>query len=138
MTFFSTIARRDRRGPVDDLLLLRDIEDGAEAATTAETGVAFNATAQNGYKAVASISSVSGTTDGSNYWTLSVEVSDAIGGTYTEVGSYQATGADEQVEIPLSGSYVEALDADAAWVRVTATKTGTTATDITYGAWLSC
>ena len=138
MTFFSTMKRRDRRGPVDDTLLLRDIADGAEAATASETGVAFNPRAQNTYKAVVSVTSVSGTTDGSNYWTLSVQVSDVVGGTYTEVGSYQVAGTKEQIEIPLSGSQVENLDADAAFMRITATKTGTTATDITYGAWLAC
>lgn len=134
---FSTIANRDAFGPVDSLLLLRDIEDGAEAATVSEAGISFPVNAEPEFGVAVAVSSVSGTTDGSNYWTISVEVSDVVGGTYTEVGSYQASGTEESpVKLAFTRSQVMAIDNDAKWVRVTATKTGTSATDITYGAWI--
>lgn len=135
-THFSTIAKRSRLGPVDANLVLRDIADGAEAATAAETGIALDVRAQCSYKVALSISAAPGTIDGSNYWDISVEVSDALAGTYTSVGSYRSKGGAEQIEIPVSGDNIAALDADSAFMRVNATKTGTTATSITYGAWV--
>lgn len=136
MTFFSTIADRDRRGPVDDNLLLRDISDGAETTDAEETGIALNMDAVPNFRVCISISAVAGTTDGSNYWTINVQVSDALAGTYTTIGTLQASGSAEKADLAFTRSQIESLDADAAYIRTSLTETGTTATSITYGAWV--
>lgn len=122
----------------DALLELRDYDATAASTTTSETGVAFESRKTDVFKVVVHHAAIGGTVDGSNYWTISVEVSDVQGGTYTEVASTGAlAAASAQIELAISGVNVERLDADADWIRVTATETGSTAGNLTYGAYIT-
>ena len=122
----------------DSELELRDYNAAALSATGSETGVAFEVRSIDVAKVVVHHAAIGGTLDGSNYWTVSVEISDLVGGTYTEIASTGALTADAtELELPISGSMAEALDADAAFIRVTATETGTTAGNLTYGAYIT-
>lgn len=122
----------------DALLLLRDAaNDTAESATASETAVEFDVTYNDKFKVAIEYADIGGTVDGSNFWTISVEVSDTQGGTFTEVGSSGALPVSGPAEIVISGLNVENLDADADWIRVTATETGTTAGDLNYSAYVT-
>lgn len=122
----------------DENLKLRDYSAAALTTTASETGVAFDVLSIDTAKVVVHHAAIGGTVDASNYWTISVEVSDLVGGTYTEIATSQPLGADaNNVEIPISGALAEQLDSDAAFIRVTATETGTTAGNLTYGAYVS-
>ena len=129
----------DRRAyHFDGDLELRDYDAAALSATASETGKNFEIRAVDTVKVVVHHAAIGGTVDGSNFWTVSVQVSDLVGGTYTEVASTGAlTAAAATIELPISGVDVTRLDADADWVRVTATETGTTAGNLTYGAYIT-
>lgn len=126
-----------RAYPFDKQLELRDYSDGAESATASETGVELAVRYFDTAKVVIDHTAIGGTVDGSNYWVVSVEISDLVGGTYTEVintGNLTATAS--KIELPLSGLLNTYKDADSAFIRVTATETGTTAGNLTYGAYV--
>lgn len=129
----------DRRGyQFDALLELRDYDAAAESTTASETGVEFAVRMIDVAKVVVDHAAIGGTVDGSNYWTVTVEVSDVVGGTYTQIATTGALGAAAAtVELPISGANATALDTDAAFIRVSATETGSTAGDLTYGAYIS-
>ena len=75
-------------------------------------------------------------TAGTNFWTVTVEISDVVGGTYTPIVSTgELTAAKSQIELPISGLLVAYKDADAAFIRVTATKGGTIG-NLSYGAYI--
>jgi hypothetical protein len=100
----------------------------AETSTASETGVEFPVRKIEGYKAVIQYSGLDFTT-GDETYVFSIEVSDVVGGTYTaiatmpDIGSATASG---RLDIPLNGKIAEELDADSAFIRVTATLGGTT------------
>jgi hypothetical protein len=121
----------------DAALELRDYDAAALSATTSGTGKEFNVRTLMGFKAVIDNAAIGGTVDGSNYWTITIEVSDVIGGTYTAIGSIRLPATAGSYDIPLSGEWAEQLDSDCKFIRVTATETGTTAGNLTYGAYLS-
>ena len=90
------------------------------------------------YVAIINTSVVTGTVDGSNYYTLQLKVSDLTGGTYYEVGEAIVLPATaQQVQIGFTSEQIEGLVTDANFFEVVATKTGTTATAVTYTAFLS-
>lgn len=90
------------------------------------------------YVAVINTNAPTGTVDGSNYYSLQVEVSDAVGGTYVPVGNPVVTPATaEQFQVGFTSEQLEGLTASADFFRVTATKAGTTATAVTYTAFVS-
>ena len=64
------------------------VEDAAVTTTASCTGVNINGLSVGSaeYVAVLTYGATTGTVDGSNYYTLQLEVSDAIGGTYKAVG----------------------------------------------------
>ncbi|MEM9945479.1 MAG: hypothetical protein AAF810_05375 [Cyanobacteria bacterium P01_D01_bin.36] len=135
---FSTIADRRKRGPYDAELELRAYTAAALSATTSETGIEFAVRKQDQYKVCLSVGAYTGFDSGTAEWTITVEVSDVVGGTYTQIGpSYIPVGDADEYEIPLSGALVTAVDADAEFIRVTATKTGAPG-DLTYAAWIVC
>lgn len=139
-TFFSTLKARRKKGVYDSALELRDYDAAALSATGSEAGVSFPVRAQESFRVVINMAAYSGYVATTAEWTISVEVSDVVGGTYTEVASLPAAasgGAALQVPLDLNGALVEALDADAAFIRVTATKTGSPG-DLTYGAYIVC
>ena len=79
--------------------------------------------------------------DASNYWTISIEVSDN-NSDFVAVASQQLAAAAGRHYLPLEGDAIAkamaaAGETEALWVRVTATETGTTAGNLDYTAYLS-
>ena len=90
------------------------------------------------YVAVISNSAVTGTVDGSNYYTCKLEVSDAVGGTYVQVGNvvtFPATAGS--IQIGFTSEQLNYQVSGANFFRITVTKVGTTATGVTVSAFLS-
>jgi hypothetical protein len=115
------------------------VEDEAVTTTASCTGinmVGLNVGTAD-YRAIIDTSATTGTVDGSNYYTLAVEVSDAVGGTYSQVGIVTAAATAGQFVIGFASEQIEGLITGADFFRVTVTKVGTTATAITYTAYLS-
>lgn len=129
---------RTIEGPLDTLLELRDITDGAETATAAETGISFPCRKIGGYKAVFNISAIDYTTEDETY-VLSIGVSDVVAGTYTTIASIASAtiiaNLTGRLELPLSGNLAQEFDSDSDWIQVKATLGGTTPS-ITYGCHL--
>lgn len=137
-TFFSTIADRRRRGTFDKELELRDQSAAAISATTSETGIQFYPRKHEAFKVVIVSSAYTSYSAGAAEWTITVEVSDVVGGTYTVVGTLSPAalaGAAGEAEIVLGGGQVATVDADADFIRVTATKTGSPG-NLSYGAFI--
>lgn len=120
----------------DNALELRARDAAALSATTSGTAIAFAARKQSDFEAVVDVAAHTGYTAGSALWTISIEVSDTSGGTYVSVGSIALTGVAKRFQIPLSGQWIAQLKSDAAFIRVTATKTGSPG-NLSYGAFLN-
>ena len=116
-----------------------DIDGVAITATASSTGVNIDGTAigDKAYLALFNVSAATGTIDGSNYFTLQLEVSDAVGGTYVAVGGPVLVDSTGVFEVAIHSEEIAKATASADFYRVTATKTGTTATGITYGCHLA-
>jgi hypothetical protein len=130
----------DRRASriFESALELRPVTDGAETATANETAVAFDARIIEEYKAVIHVTALDFTTTDESY-IFDISVSDAQGGTFTKVATLPDIGSADALgiyEVPLSGSLVDALDADADWIRVGVTLAGTSPS-VTYGCFLT-
>ena len=115
-------------------------EDEAVTATASVAGV--NIAGLNigdaAYHAVLNAGDVTGTVDGSNYYTLQLEVSDLVGGTYYPVGNAATLAATaDSYEAGFTAKQINDLIDGAEFFRVTATQVGTTATAVTYTAFLS-
>jgi len=107
-------------------------------ATTSETGVAFDVRKIGAYKAVIQYNGMDFTTTDESY-IFSIQVSDLVGGTYTSIATMPNIGsatASGRLDIPLNGKIAEELDADSAFIRVTATLAGTTPS-IDYDCYLA-
>lgn len=104
------------------------------AATTADTGIEYAVRKDGAYKAVIYVTSLDTITN--ETYIVNIGVSDLVGGTYTPVGQLLDITATGIYEIALSGADVEQLDADAEFVQVKITITGS-APGIVYGAYLS-
>ena len=90
------------------------------------------------YVVVINNNAPTGTVDGSNHYDLQVEVSDAVGGTYVAIGELVVLPATAgQSQIGFTAAQLERLTTSADFFRVTATKVGTTATAVTYTAFVS-
>ena len=117
----------NRVSQIYDTALVLRTSGTAETSTASETGVAFDVRKIEDYKAVVQYSGMDYTTTDESY-VFSIEVSDLVGGTYTaiatmpDIGGTQGTG---RLDIPLNGKIAELLDADSAFIRVTATLGGT-------------
>jgi len=132
----STIA--DRQGShYDDLTVIRPISSAALSATTSETGVSVAITKFEDFSLVLQVQAISAFVAGTAFWTLTAEVSTTLGGTYVPVGSIDLTsGSADDYLIPLSGYTIGKVVPNAAFIRVTATKTGSPG-NLTYAAYLS-
>lgn len=131
----STIANR-RTTHFDKETELRDYDAAAINATASATAIAFPATKQMAYKAVLNVAAYTDYTADTAQWSIAVEAS-ADNSTFKPIGNaIVPTGAGGQFEIALEGAAVEDIVPGAAYVRVTATKTGLPG-DLTYGAFLS-
>ena len=116
------------------------VEDEAVSVTASCTGANIDGLAlgTNDYVVVINNSVVTGTVDGSNHYDLQVEVSDAVGGTYVAIGELIVLPATAgQSQIGFTSEQLERLTTSADYFRVTATKVGTTATAVTYTAFVS-
>lgn len=118
---------------------LRVVEGANPSATTSETGlnVVGANVGEKAYSAVFAVSAIAGTADASNNFSLQLEVSDALGGTYVALGNPVVPLVTGNYQIGFTSEQVENLVAGADFFRVTATKTGTTNTDITYDCYLT-
>lgn len=123
---------------LDSLGLITEAE--AVTVTASCTGaniVGLNIGSAN-YVAVINTNAPTGTVDGSNYYSLQLEASDAVGGTYVAVGNPVVTPATaSQAQVGFTSEQLAGLNSDSAFFRVTATKVGTTATAVTYTAFIS-
>ena len=115
-------------------------EDEVVSATASCTGANINGLALGSasYVVVVNTSVTTGTVDASNYYTIQAEVSDAVGGTYVSLGEAVVLPATAgQYQFGFTSEQLERLTASADYFRVTCTKTGTTATAVTYTAFVS-
>lgn len=119
----------------DKQLELRNVADGAETATAAETGLALPVRQAGNFKAVFDVTALD-TASGNETYVVSVETDSVAAFTDSPVKigevAMAATGA---YELPLSSRQIETLDPNAAAIRCKATLGGTTPS-ITYGAFL--
>lgn len=124
------------RRTFDKLTELRNLADGAETATAAETGVAFEIRKHIALLCVVDVTA-SVSNDNDETYVFTVEVSDLVGGTYTPIATLTVTrGVTGKYTIPLSGELAQKLDDDCDFIRIKATLGGTTPS-ITYGAYLA-
>jgi hypothetical protein len=119
----------------DKLLELRNVGDGAETATAAESGLSLPVRMAGDVRAVFHVTALD-TTSGNETYALSVETDSlaAFTDSPVKVGELPVT-ATGIYELPLSGRQIETLDPNAAAIRCKATLGGTTPS-ITYGAFL--
>jgi hypothetical protein len=128
------LAQSPRRSQriIDGALELK--ASGTVTSTTSETGIEFACRKVEEFKAIVAVSAFDFTTTDETY-VVKVEVSDVVGGTYTQIGESLTIVATGVYEIALSGTIAEQVDADAEFVRITATLGGTTPS-LTYQAYL--
>ncbi len=122
----------------DDSGLIAEDEVVGATATCTPVNIDGCALGTAAYAVVINTSVSTGTVDGSNYYTLQVNVSDATGGTYVALGDAIVLPATAgQYQVGFTSEQLNGLTADADWFSVTATKTGTTATAVTYTAFVT-
>lgn len=138
-TFFSTLPRSANTMQIDALTTLRAYDAAAISATTNGTPVEYPFTAEESVKVIINQAAYSSYSAGSVSWTLSLQVSDAVAGTYVEVASIAPTVAAGATlngqEVFLSGEQINKTVAGARFLRIVATKLST-AGNLTYGAYL--
>jgi hypothetical protein len=131
----STLPNR-RAIEFDKELELRPYEATALAATASSTAITFPGTKQMYFKNIINLAAHTGYVAGSAQWSIATEFS-ADNVTFKQVGNaIVLTGIVNQIEIALSGAAVEDVVPEAAFVRVTATKTGTPG-NLSFGAFLA-
>lgn len=108
---------------------------GAVITTTSETGIEHAVRKVEEFKAVVAVSALD-TGDANETYVVTVEVSDLVAGSYTQVGESLTVVATGVYEIALSGTIVDQVDDDAEFIRVTVTIGGTTPS-ITYEAYIT-
>jgi len=122
----------------DELGLI--VEDETVTATASVAGVEIEGLniGSASYLAVVNAGATTGTVDGSNYYTVKLEVSDLVGGTYYQVGNQVPSIAEANgYQIGFTSEQIEAIVAGAKFFRITAEQVGTSATEVTYTAFLS-
>jgi hypothetical protein len=123
---------------VDELAVLaEDVAVTATASTTGVNIVGLNV-GTNQHVVLLNTSATTGTVDGSNYYTVAIEASDTIGGTYVEIGESVVLPATAgKYQIAFTSEELNRLVPNADYFRVTTTKTGTTATAVMVTAFIS-
>ncbi|MEO1208584.1 MAG: hypothetical protein AAFX78_03495 [Cyanobacteria bacterium J06638_20] len=131
-----------RADMVDSLLLLRDINDGAETTDAAEAAVNIDLESLSMAAIVINSSGSSGTVDGSNYWDLIIEAADNTGfSNPTTLLTQTLPGTAAEYYLPIDGRQLETFrtagEDPSIYIRCRLSETGTTATDVTYGAYIT-
>ena len=121
-------------------LLLELAKNVAVTSTASTTGVNIKGLniGSASYVAVISNSAVTGTVDASNYYHCKLEASNAVAGTYTQIGqgvNIAATAGSTQ--IGFTSEQINNLVSGANFFRITTTKVGTTATGVSVSAFIS-
>ena len=110
---------------------------GATATCTGANIVGLNVGSKS-YVAVINTSVTTGTVDGSNYYTVQLVAGATLGGTYYPVGNAIVLPATAgQYQIGFTSEQLEQIVTGGEFFAVTVTKTGTTATAVTYTAFIS-
>jgi len=135
---------RFNRIPDEELKIAgsKTLTPGGDGSTANTTAVAIGSVGagDEDLELIVNITALAGTHDASHYMTLTLEAGETSGGTFYDVKSIQlaeiATGVNKvafntQQIIDSVGS------SDAAYYRIKATQTGTTATAITLDAYFS-
>ena len=124
---------------IDALTTLRAYDAAALSATTNGTPIEYPFTAEESVKVIINQAAYSSYSAGSVSWTLSLEVSDAVAGTYKQVASIAPTVAAGAAlngqEVFLSGEQINKTVPNARFLRIVATKLST-AGNLTFGAYL--
>jgi len=131
-----------RADMLDTLLLLRDINDGAETTDAVETALTLDVEKLHKAAIVLNSSGSSGTVDGSNYWNVVIEVADNASFTNaTQVVDQQLPAGADEFYYPIDGYQLETIrtagEDESIYIRSKLVETGTTATDATYGAYIT-
>lgn len=138
-TFFSTLPRPANTSQIDALTTLRAYDAAALSATTNGTPVEYPFTAEEAVKVIINQAAYSSYAAGTAEWTLSLQVSDATAGTYVTVATILpalAAGTSENgQEVFLSGEQINKAVANARFLRLVCTKTGSPG-NLTVGAYL--
>ncbi|NEQ45623.1 MAG: hypothetical protein F6K00_19590 [Leptolyngbya sp. SIOISBB] len=136
----SADAETRRADMLDTLLLLRDIADGAETSDVAETAVALEVEKLS-MAAIKIDGSCAGTVDGSNFWTLTINVADNVGMSDPTAIHTQVLPASFDYYVPIDGKQIEAIRTagqdESLYIQASIAETGTTATSCTYGAYVT-
>ena len=130
----STLAKRSST-TFDKSLELRNHQLAALAASTTETGIAFPCGQQDEYIAVCFAQNYTSYTLDVNEWQIIIEVSTTASGTYRQVGIAKLP-PNSEVQVPLSGIYVESNLAAAQFIRARAVRVGAPG-NLTYGAYIA-
>ncbi len=127
-------------------VMLRDAAAAAVTATKSETGISLdtlkaaywqgNETPQQTFAAIINVSAVDKTTGDETYvFTIQVDSVLAFSDSPVTIATLTVNAAGVYV-VNLDGPTIDALDVNAAFIRVTATLAGTTPI-LSYGAWLA-
>ena len=117
--------------------LLEVKTSGAVSTTASTTAVAMTLVPNREFTCVIPVTSVKTSASNETY-VLAVQVATTSGGTYTTVGTIpavQTTGA-KVYRVPLSGKWIENLNATAVWIRITHTLGGTDPS-VTFSAYVT-
>jgi hypothetical protein len=130
----STLAKRASRS-FDKSLELRNHQLFAIAASTTEVGIPFAGGSQEEYIAVCFSQNYTGYTLDVNEWQIIIEVSTTFNGAYRQVGIAKLA-PNSEVQVPLSGIYVDSNLAGSQFIRARAVRVGTPG-GLVYGAYLA-
>lgn len=122
----------------DTLGLIVANEDVTATATCTGANIVGLNIGSASYVAIINTSGVTGTVDSSNYYTVQLKASDAVRGTYHAVGNPIVLPATAgQYQVGFTSEQLNDIISGADYFAVTVTKTGTTATAVTYTAFIS-
>ena len=116
---------------------LRNIADGAETATAAETAISYPVRFLPGCSWVIYVSALDAAGADETYL-FELQVSDLVGGTFSTIATFnwpRAKGAGK-VHIPISGDLASFQDTDSDWICVKCTQAGVSSS-IVYGSYLT-
>lgn len=118
----------NRRGVTfDRALQLYDPTAPGVTSATSGNPIPLASTRILEFHAIINVQPYTGFVAGTAYWSITIEIADALAGPYKSVGTVIAVGTQNQFHLPLSGPWIEDIDGaayGAAFIRATATPTG--------------